>query len=259
MDVVINYKNLKLKNINFEKPINNYVINKGIHVKLTYQLDDLKLNEIYLETPIMEIPFGIKSYDTNDSKNINKFYVDLSFKGLDKEKDIIDFYNKINQLDNFIIESANKNLNDWNLDISNDQVENLYINQIRYNHNEKFKFPPTFKLKISKNKAGRFNTLLCKNQNFFTNNLEKYLIPGCKVKIVMKCNGIWSINNKFGLTWRVKYIKVIDSKILIGYSFIDNDHCDYFYDDHYLLCDFETDKETYQDIDYDYAIHLLYT
>lgn len=248
MDVVINYKNLKLENIIFEKPLNNFVINKGIHVKLTYKIKSFKLNEIFLETPVMEIPFGIKAYDTNDTKNINKFYVDLSFKGIETNSEIQSFFNKISDLDNFIINNAKINTKEWNLDFKKDNIENMYINQIRYNHNEKNKFPPTFKLKISKNKFGNFNTILCKNKIKFKTNLEKYILPGCKVKIIMKCNGLWSINNKFGLTWRVKYIKIIDSKSIIGYSFLDKDYI--HNEDSYLLCDFDEKKEIYYDPDF---------
>ena len=94
MDLILNYNELNINKIKFVEPLNNLIMGNGLHINLKYKLLDLDLNEIILETPVMEAPFGIRKYDESDNKNKNKFYIDLSFK----------------------------------------DIEEMYINQIRYNY-----------------------------------------------------------------------------------------------------------------------------
>ena len=38
--------------------------------------------------------------------------------------------------------------------------------------------------------------------------VERVLVKGAKVKVVLKCNGIWVANGKFGCTWRAEQMLV---------------------------------------------------
>ena len=247
MEIVLNYKDLDVNCIKFIDPLDNIIMKKGLHINMIYKSMDYTLNEIILETPIMEVPFGIKKYDESDNKNKNKFYLDLSFKGYnDENSEVKLFYEKIKELDDYIIDSSKKFSNKWQLSGNN---QSLYVNQIRYNYKDNLnKFPPTFKIKMSKNKNGYFTNQLCFDKSS-NNILENIINVGSKIQVVIKCNGIWSIKNRFGLTWKVRYIKVIQDvdKNLISNNV--NDDC-------YLLCDFEED-EKYIDFDMeDYEIYM---
>ena len=53
------------------------------------------------------------------------------------------------------------------------------------------------------------------NVNFDVNHetdnpidVERVITKGAKIKTVLKCNGIWLANGKFGCTWRAEQIRV---------------------------------------------------
>tara|TARA_Y100000991_G_scaffold214237_1_gene201519 strand:+ start:1001 stop:1747 length:747 start_codon:yes stop_codon:yes gene_type:complete len=247
MEIVLNYKDFNVNNIHFIEPLNNIIMKKGLHINMVYKKIEYTLNEILLETPIMEAPFGIRKYDESDNKNKNKFYLDLSFKGYDEEQSEIKvFYEKIKQLDEYIVNKSKLFSNKWQL--SGKKIEDLYINQIRYNYKDNLnKYPPTFKIKMSKNNSGLFTTKLY-GENKDVDILENIIKSGSKLQVVIKCNGIWSIKNRFGITWKVRYIKLIP-EIEKNLKTDINDDC-------YLICDFEED-EKYIDFDMeDYYIYM---
>ena len=158
MDLILNYNELNINKINFVEPLNNLIMGNGLHINMKYKLLDLDINEIILETPVMEAPFGIRKYDDSDNKNKNKFYIDLSFKDIEINNEINNFYNKIKEIDDFIIDKSKIFYNLWNLD-NNKNIEEMYINQIRYNYkDDEGRYPPTFKIKMSKNRHGIFNS-----------------------------------------------------------------------------------------------------
>jgi hypothetical protein len=247
MEVVLGYKEFDVNKVFFIEPLNNLIMKKGLHINMVYKYPKYTLNEILMETPIMEAPFGIRKYDESDKKNKNKFYLDLSFKGYENDENINIFYNKIKDLDQYVINNSKDLYELWKLDRNN--IENMYINQVRYNYKED-KHPPTFKIKMSKNKNGYFNTEFYGNKNKNLQFIEDIIPPGSKIQVVIKCNGIWSIQNRFGITWKVKYIKIINSidKQLESLSNEDEDF--------YLLCDFD-EGEKYIDFDMeDYYIYM---
>ena len=192
MEIVLNYKDFNVKNIHFIEPLNNIIMKKGLHINMIYKQMEYTLNEILLETPVMEAPFGIRKYDDSDNKNKNKFYLDLSFKGYDEgQTEIQEFYEKIKQLDEYIVNKSKFLSNKWQL--SGKNIEELYVNQIRYNYKDNFnKYPPTFKIKMSKNNNGLFTTKLY-GENREIDMLENLIKSGSKIQVVIKCNGIWAL------------------------------------------------------------------
>ena len=250
MDLILNYNELNINKIYFVQPLHNLIMGNGLHINLKYKLLDLDLNEIILETPVMEAPFGIRKYDETDNKNKNKFYIDLSFKDIEINSEINNFYNKIKEIDEFIIEKSKFFSSLWNLD-NNKDIEEMYINQIRYNYkDDEGRYPPTFKIKMSKNRNGIFNSEIYGKKPQEMESLQDVIKKGSKVQIIMKCNGIWSINNKFGITWKVKYIKPFN-EIIYPLNNISED------EDIYLLCEELNNEEIYTDFDMeDYYIYL---
>ena len=246
MEIVLNYKDFNVKNIHFIEPLNNIIMKKGLHINMIYKQMEYTLNEILLETPVMEAPFGIRKYDDSDNKNKNKFYLDLSFKGYDEgQTEIQEFYEKIKQLDEYIVNKSKFLSNKWQL--SGKNIEELYVNQIRYNYKDNFnKYPPTFKIKMSKNNNGLFTTKLY-GENREIDMLENLIKSGSKIQVVIKCNGIWSIKNRFGITWKVRYIKMIPE--------IEKPINNILNEDFYLLCDFEEDEKH---IDFDMEDYYIY-
>ena len=49
------------------------------------------------------------------------------------------------------------------------------------------------------------------------------LKKGSKVKLLLRCNGLWVANGKFGCTWRAEQMKVTRAATFDDYAFDDSD------------------------------------
>lgn len=168
-------------------------------------------NYICFKTPWMLIPFGLGRYDNNT--NDSKYYLDLSFYGIYNDVYLQQFHNIIDKLDNFVIYHIRKNIDDYELDklLPKVNLKKYYTNSLRYNINKETlqketRYPPTIKLKLfAKNLKlkDRYGNPLIKN------NLRK----GVYVRANIKCNGMWILPNKFGLTWTAREIQISNTKV----------------------------------------------
>jgi hypothetical protein len=46
---------------------------------------------------------------------------------------------------------------------------------------------------------------------------------GAKVKMILKCNGLWIASGKFGCTWRAEQVKINSPIEFTGYAFDDDE------------------------------------
>ena len=228
MSVILSYNNFYPKYINFLSSKDNSVIDGGIHLKICYTSPYIELTTVYIDTPIMLIPFGLCQYNnTYDEKNLNKYYLDFSFCGIEQNKELQIFYKKLEEFDNLVINYVyeNKHLFENFIDFNKD-IEKSYINQIRYNidkinNRKNIAFPPTFKIKLSKNDDNAFGIQFfdINNNNC---NINDFDLKGCKAKSVLECNGLWFANNRFGITWKLKRLNIEKMPNRInGYRFLD--------------------------------------
>ena len=110
MSVILSFNNFYPKYIEFLKSKDNTVIEGGLHVKINYISPYIDLTTLYLKTPIMCLPFGLCKYkNNNDEKNNNKYYLDLSFSGIEINQEIKIFYNKLEEFDNIVINYVMEN------------------------------------------------------------------------------------------------------------------------------------------------------
>ena len=99
------------------------------------------------------------------------------------------------------------------------------------------KFPPRFGFKINKYD----NVHQCKvydsdrklfnidnpDEDDYKSLADDVLVKGASMNVVLKCNGIWVINGKFGCTWKAEQVKVkVPEKAISGYAFRDDDDDD---------------------------------
>ena len=58
----------------------------------------------------------------------------------------------------------------------------------------------------------------------FKSLADDVLTKGAGMNVVLRCNGVWVINGKFGCTWRAEQLKVeVAEKSINGYAFRDDD------------------------------------
>ena len=179
---------------------------------IMYKTPTLTLNNLLFETPWMDAPFGICQYNNEKDKKEGKYYLDLSFNGYNYDSEIKIFYKVIENIDNYIINFID---NYYNSDELKKQNYN-YNSQIRYNKNNS-KYPPTIKLKIFEN-----NTKIVDLYNKKVDNFNEYIQPNSKVQALIRCNGLWCFENKWGLSWKVCKLSIKKNDILPEYPFIDN-------------------------------------
>jgi hypothetical protein len=179
---------------------------------ISYRTPTLTLNNLLFETPWMDAPFGICQYNNDKDKEDGKYYLDLSFGGYLYDTEIKNFFRVIESLDNFII-----NFIDNHPDLLGiNQNKYIYNKQIRYNKNNP-RYPPTIKLKIFEE-----DTKIVDLYDRKVSDFSQYIQAGAKVQALIRCNGLWTYENKWGLSWKVAKLSVKHPDFLPEDPFIDD-------------------------------------
>lgn len=200
MELIIKLEHFNAKFLQIHMPSNK----RPNFYNIIYNSPTVVLNNLMFETPWMDVPFGICQYNNNDEKQKNKYYIDLSFNSYDINDELNNFYNCMNDIDDFVIDFLYQNKHDLGL-MGN--VEGYYSKQIRFNKNNA-SYPPTLKLKIFKGITQIFD-----NEHNMV-NFDSFVRPGSKAKAYIKCNGLWVFNNKFGMSWKV--LKLVSKPTLLS-------------------------------------------
>lgn len=217
MNFIVNFKDFNPENIYLTELNHSDKNKKGNYIKLYYKLTKHVDIDLIINTPKMLIPFGLCKYEENNIRNKYKYYIDLSFVNNDNNPNIRIFYEKIKQLDNYVaslVTDTFKNDDTLKNIFNTDNNGNPYIKQIRVNK-DKTNLPSTFKIKITRD--DEFD-VVCRqyqsNGNFITKtncNLESIIKPNIYVSCIIKCNGVWFQNNKFGMTWKLEEINLYNT------------------------------------------------
>jgi len=176
---------------------------------------------IFLQTPELEVPFDPRYFD--DSKTSGKYSVTPSLKGVESNKPVKEFHDKMCEFDEFLKNAAIENSVAWfkKSKISKEAIDSLYTPQVKVSMDPETgepngKYPPKVAFKIIK-KDDKVQCKIYDNQKnvFDVNNetenpvdLLNVIAKGSQIKAVLKCNGIWLANGKFGCTWRAEQVRV---------------------------------------------------
>jgi len=197
---------------------------------------------LYVQSPKVNVLWDTKYYSDNDTGG--KYTVQFSLSDMENDKSMKDFHDMLLAIDERAINAAYENRKDWfgakfNKH-SKETIESLYTNMVKVHVDKETgepsgRFPPSFAFKIVKrdgshqckvydNNRTLFN-VDDENGNDFKSLNEDILVKGAGMNVVLRCNGIWVINGKFGCTWRAEQLKVeVPEKALgDGYAFRDDD------------------------------------
>ena len=144
-------------------------------------------------------------------------------KDIDENVKMKEFHDKLLEMDEFIKEEAMKNSVPWfkKPKMSKDTIESLFTPMVKVHTDPETgeptgKFPPRFGFKIVK-KEGKIQCSLydANTQDVDVNNetdnpidINRVITKGSMLKVVLKCNGVWLANGKFGCTWRAEQVRV---------------------------------------------------
>ncbi len=217
MDSIMLPSKFDVSNVHYGTPRTND--NGGKTIYLSYNK-----GPIVLQTPEMFAPFGKQKWE-ND-KGVAKWTLDLSFKGMDTREQLKVFFDKMNELDEKLIDDGVQNAFEWlkKKGASRDVVKALYTRLVRHPVDKNTgeitdKYPPTFKLTLPW-KEGAFQCEVYDNNRKLVDlaNLET---KGARVTAIIQCLGIWVAAGKYGCTWKVLQMRVVPPQSIKGYSFKD--------------------------------------
>ena len=213
-------QNMDLSKVSFSTP--KTLDNGG---KMIYVNYNGGINPLNVQTPEGELIWD-PNYFADDGKDVDssltgKYSVTMSIKK--SEKGMTEFHDAFVGLDEFIMTAAKENSQAWfkKPKISEDAIRELYTPQIKVSVDSETglpnDYPPKFTYKVVK-RDGKFKDFVIYDNDkkvFDVNKttdepveLSNVMVKGARVKVVLKCNGIWIANGKFGCTWRAVQILI---------------------------------------------------
>ena len=224
MQNITRVSQLNSKNINYsDVRVNNY---GGKSIYLNY-LEPKR--SLVIQTPEMAMPYNVGEFQPTDSSGNpdgpKKYTMNLSFRGMEDSPKVKQFYDRVQEIDEKLVSDAVKNSLPWfKANHKREVVHALYNPTIKISKDRETgepdgKYPPTIKIKL----PTRDNKFTCEVYNSQREEVDLLttLGKGAKVKALIQCTGIWFAGGKFGLSWKVVQMKVVPSKKITGYSFID--------------------------------------
>ena len=180
------------------------------------------INSLYVTTPEVEVPFD-PSYFA-DNENSGKYSVKFSMKDLEGNKSMRDFHTWASSMDEMLLKKASENSQAWfrKAKLSDETLKELYTPMVKVSTDPETgepngKYPDSYAFKINK-RDGKFKdfTIYDASKNVFDvdgttdspTDITKLIVKGALIKVVMKCNGIWVANGKFGCTWKAEQVRV---------------------------------------------------
>ena len=183
-----------------------------------------------VQTPEMRSPFGLSKWDKTEKgsdgteKNSYKYDLLLGFDGRDSRENLNTFYEKLEELDNKLVEDGMENSMNWlgKKMTSKEVTQELYTPMIRHSRDKNTgeitdKYAPTFKLTVPF-KDGKFQC-----EVYGPNNKEIDLstinVQGARVVAIIQCVGIWVVGKKYGCSWKVLQMKVTPRSNIPKFAF----------------------------------------
>lgn len=215
MDSIVLPTNFDVSKITYSEP--RILDNGGKVIYISY--DKKKL---LLQTPEMSVPFGLGKWN-NDGKGVDKYSIDLSFKGRESREVLAKFFDGLKSMDKKLVEDGLANSQSWfkKTHKSLDVVEALYTTMVKYPKDKNGeiidKYPPTFKMSVPFDGTKFMCQVFDNAKNLVDlNNLE---VKGSKISAIVQCMGIWVAGTKFGCSWKVVQMKVTPPSTIKGYAF----------------------------------------
>jgi hypothetical protein len=192
-------------------------------------------NPLFVQTPEMTVPYDSGTFYA-DNDNSGKYSVKVSMDGYTNTGAMKDFHDMLSDMDKKVMESGIENSLAWfkKKTLSEDIAKELYTPMVKVSVDSETgepngKWAPTFQFKIVK----RDGKILCdcydsekrelKLEGSESVNLESMFKKGAKVKMILKCNGLWIASGKFGCTWRAEQVKINSPVEYSGYAFDDDE------------------------------------
>ena len=222
-DAVILPRNFDITRLTFGQP--KQLNNGGRSIYINYGGQPC-----YIQTPVMKTPFGISMWPS-DNGGPDKYNLDLSFEGREQREQLQCFFDALQAIDKRLVQDAMDNSQLWFKKprfAAIEVVEALYTPTIRYSKDRETgeinsRYAPTFKTTLPF-KDGKF---LCPAYDGGREELDILDVlasgrsKGAQAQAIVQLSGVWMVGSKFGVTWKVKQLKLIEtSRLGLSYAFV---------------------------------------
>ena len=224
----MSFKPLKPQNVSLKKLTYSELKKLGDHANVVYMNYDKQ--QFYVKTPELVLPFdsgNMFADPKNDQNGKYSIRVSLDHYQTEGHQDKA-FYDMLVELDKMNFNEGKKNSFSWfkKKSVSDELLKEIYNPLVKFSTDQETgeptqKYPPTFAFKImqrdgliqckcydgnSKEKNAELNVNNKEEDNYVT--LEQLLKKKSRVKVLLRCNGIWVVGGKFGCTWRADQIMI---------------------------------------------------
>ena len=167
-----------------------------------------------IQTPWMEIPWDMSCYTEGPYP---KYSIELSFKGVDESEELQVFLDKMNELDEKMVDiGLEKSVQFFKKKTTNREVVDGHYNRIIKVSKDKEtgepdgKWPSTFRVKIPF-RDGRFNTKLYTDGELCDINnaesgakIEELLTKHTRARCILQCVGLWVASGNYMCQWQLQ-------------------------------------------------------
>ena len=198
-----------------------------------------------IQTPQMQSTFGINlpyasnasnaSNGSNDRFKNNKetpdpnanHTINLSFNNIDKRKSLMKFMSAIEKMNDGVMNKASERSIDWfkrKLDLESIQARfNSNIKKSmskvdnpdkpgQFMYKENARYAPSFRCTLHRSNGDYvFDTC---DEKYEPIDLNKYDTKGAQFTAILKCAGVYVMNQSFGISWKVEQMRVISPPTL---------------------------------------------
>lgn len=167
-------------------------------------------SKVFFELPVLRAPFGLSSYTDQASGNVS-YSLDVSLE--DQET-----ISKIRDIETLILDHVCKNSEELLGRKYSEEVIKQALFKSCIRESKDGKYAPTLKLKVM-HRDGVFSVKAYDAAKQLTeiDTMQK----GQRVKTIIDLNQVWIIDNKFGLSLRLKQVLMLPTTELTGCAFTD--------------------------------------
>lgn len=182
-------------------------VKQGLHLKNVYV--NMGSNKIHIQIPRSRVPFGVSTWESQDPNQPDKKELSISL-GKDTNKSSVQFFK---ELDKYVMNYAVEHSQEWfGKPMSQELIQEFYKQSLDQKNPQ---YPPNFRMKIQ-------NDVMIYDTKKNVQSLD-YLEKGDDVTLVAELSGIWISGKRFGITWRLKQMKVHKKMKLKSYAFVEDE------------------------------------
>lgn len=165
--------------------------------------------KLRVQAPKLPVPMDAGDYQGNQ-----KYKVQLSFRDKDSNPKVAAYYEMLEKIDDFVINSAQTNSGKWfkKPNMARDIVVDKFTPSIKFAKDKEGNlkpYPPTQGVALKK-KGDAFDAeLYDKNKEIIDDATPVDVLKrGSEITPILECTGVWITEKGFGLTWKLFQARV---------------------------------------------------